>query len=396
MQGRPVVYMHIGAPKTGTTWLQRILWRNRPNLRKAGVLYPGPPNQPAHFKAALDLRGVGFGYGKSRMAQPVGAWDLVAEEARAWPGRTVISHEVFVWASEDQVRRAVDSLAPADVHIVFTARDLVRQLPAVWQEDVKNGHTLPFDDFIRDVAEPGANGRSGEWFWGAQAAHECLPRWASVVGDDQVHVVTVPPSGSAPELLWGRFAGCVGIDGLFEPDLSPEANPSMGLAETEMLRRVNLALNGRLPWHRYERLIKRRLAEKVLAQRPDKVRIDVPPAWYPWAYDRSVEVVEGLRASGYDIVGSLEDLIPPSPDERPGDKNRELSSEDVLEAAVDTLADTLLELHRRAASREAMDGSADGFGGRARENAGKVLRRAGSVVWQGRMRGRRALRGARR
>ena len=36
------LYLHIGLPKTGTTYLQTILWQNRAALSAQAVLVPGP------------------------------------------------------------------------------------------------------------------------------------------------------------------------------------------------------------------------------------------------------------------------------------------------------------------------------------------------------------------
>ncbi|HVX35469.1 MAG TPA: hypothetical protein VHC71_04540, partial [Hyphomicrobium sp.] len=33
-------YIHIGAPKTGSTFLQRVFYDNRGELRTRGLLYP--------------------------------------------------------------------------------------------------------------------------------------------------------------------------------------------------------------------------------------------------------------------------------------------------------------------------------------------------------------------
>src|SRR5262245_64817592 len=126
------VYLHVGTPKSGTTSLQELLWRNRERLRGAGLLYPG--DQPdAHFLATLDLLDRHF-HGQ---AAADGAWERLAAEVQAWGGTAVISHEMLAPARPDTVRRAMDSLAGVEVHIVCTARDLARQVPAVWQEDVK-------------------------------------------------------------------------------------------------------------------------------------------------------------------------------------------------------------------------------------------------------------------
>ena len=36
--------------------------------------------------------------------------------------------------------------------------------------------------------------------------------WSEVVSTDRVHLVTLPPSGSDPSVLWNRFCTTVGID----------------------------------------------------------------------------------------------------------------------------------------------------------------------------------------
>ena len=35
------VFLHVGLPKTGTTYLQSIVWANKTVLREQGVLLPG-------------------------------------------------------------------------------------------------------------------------------------------------------------------------------------------------------------------------------------------------------------------------------------------------------------------------------------------------------------------
>ena len=72
--------IHVGAPKTGTTYLQLVLGRNQQTLALRGLLYPG--TSPSH-DAALDLRGVSFGRGVQ--TRPAYAWDrLAGEVADGW------------------------------------------------------------------------------------------------------------------------------------------------------------------------------------------------------------------------------------------------------------------------------------------------------------------------
>lgn len=37
---RKRVFLHVGTPKTGTSYLQDVLFHNRPVLRDAGINYP--------------------------------------------------------------------------------------------------------------------------------------------------------------------------------------------------------------------------------------------------------------------------------------------------------------------------------------------------------------------
>ena len=53
MTGR--VFLHVGLPKTGTTYLQDCLWGNKQALAERGVLLPGR-HRRRHLLASLDLR----------------------------------------------------------------------------------------------------------------------------------------------------------------------------------------------------------------------------------------------------------------------------------------------------------------------------------------------------
>ena len=48
-------FVHVGPPKTGTTYLQSVLWNNRKRLRRNRVLLPGGA-KVEHFRAAKDLK----------------------------------------------------------------------------------------------------------------------------------------------------------------------------------------------------------------------------------------------------------------------------------------------------------------------------------------------------
>lgn len=323
----PAVYFHIGVPKSGTTYLQQTLCRNRTALRAAGVLYPGIGD--SHFLACQDLLGWGIsGEGRHR---PVGGWPQLVDEIKRWRGSAVIDHELFCGASPAIVDCALDDLAFADVHIVLTARDLARQLPAVWQTRLRMGGAGSYAGFLKAV-RPGPPGRgTARPFWSNQALPAILKRWGRNLAPDHIHVVTVPPSDGEPDLLWRRFAGVLGVDPDAFPAAPRGANTSLGAAEAAVLRRINETVaDQHLPWPLYASAFKNRLAP-ALARRGGP-RIELPEDVYQWAVERSEAVVAKLQRAGYDVVGDLGDLVPRH--RQTGADPDTVAAEDQLDAAV--------------------------------------------------------------
>jgi hypothetical protein len=351
---RPVVFLHVGAPKTGTTFLQDVMWHHRDQLADDGVLFTRK-RYGDHFQATLDLRQVKSLRTDNKAAQ--GAWDRVARRARKWPGTSVISHELFAAARPRQVRRALASLAPADVHIVYTARDLWRQLPAEWQESTKHGRKFSFDEFLTDVVDKGSAGVVGKWFWSVHDILDVLDRWGSDLPRDHVHVVTVPPSGADAGLLWRRFAGLVGIDAERYDTEVARSNASLGSAEVGLVRRVNAALGDQLPNKQRLRYVKDLLAQRILVAGPNRHKIIAPPDRYAWTHARAEEFIAGIRAGGYDVVGDLEELRPLAPpDEQTYLHPDDVPESEVISVAVEAIA--RLAMHMARMREEHMAGVA--------------------------------------
>jgi hypothetical protein len=336
------VFVHVGAPKTGTTFLQHVLWANRSALADQGALYWGQvPGD--HFFAAQDLRGRYFrGHPHPRVA---GAWERLAGAARDWTGPTVlISHELLSTCTPEQADRAVESLRPHEVHVVLTARDLARQIPAMWQESVKNGRVVPYRRYLQTLQRPNPIA-VGRIFWRTQDAVDILERWATAVPPERIHVVTVPPRGADPSLLWQRFCTVAGLSPApLDDNVSTHGNVSLGLAEAELLRRLNVRLGKELSWPEHEELLKGFMTRKVLSGRPGSTRTGIPAPKREWVLERSRTMVEGLRAGGYDVVGSLDDLVPEFGSEP--DATPDPSADEVLDTAVDALG-VLLTKHVR-------------------------------------------------
>jgi hypothetical protein len=303
---QPTVYLHIGPPKTGTTYIQDVLWRNRRQLAKHGVSLPG--SRPSeHFHAALDLRGMAFGGHEDPAVK--GSWArLAAKASGASSSKVVISHELFAGADDEEISTAVAALAPSPVHVVYGARDLARQLPAVWQESLKNRRSRRYASFLDTALGPDGNG-SDAAFWQSQDPVETLCRWSRHVPAAQVHVITLPQAGAPTDLLWKRFCQALDIDPAgFDLDVA-RINSSLTVVEAEVLRRLNKALPADLDWPSYERIVKRRF-NLLSEERTRGKKLKVPRRRRDAVLARAAEVTAALSAADYDIVGDLADLTP--------------------------------------------------------------------------------------
>ncbi len=312
--------LHVGLPKTGTTYLQGLLAHHRDALRDAGVLNPFVRPQ-AMFLGAVEVRGSHEKFGLTE-EDVAGAWAALCERVRTHDGVSVISHEILGGAEPDEIAAALRPLAGMDVEVVVTARDLGRQATAHWQEEVKLGDTRSFADFEREQYR--ADGRPRPHFWHAQDYAAALRRWSTAVPAHRVHLVTCPPPGAAADVLWRRFADACGIpDGVVDPAAVPPANTSLGTEAIALLRAVNAALAGRITPREHARYVKRDLAEGVLARQagtppraPAALADVLVPAAAAWRRD--------VEAAGHPVHGDLADLAPvlaapgdPHPDEVP-------------------------------------------------------------------------------
>ncbi|MDT4916729.1 MAG: hypothetical protein QOH89_1429 [Pseudonocardiales bacterium] len=345
-RARRVVYLHIGEPKSATTFLQEVLWHNRAALARQGVYLPGLHAQE-HFRATQDLREV-----RQPADDPsgpwAGEWATLAGQAARTAGVSVISHELLAAATAEQAARAVASLQPAEVHIVLTVRDFGRLLPAEWQETVKHRNRQTWQRWVgRVIGGPDAPPRRrARWFWAVHDTAEVLRRWSADIPAERVHIVTVPRPGGPPELIWERFASVIGVDPQGMDLSAARPNASLGLAEVEALRRLNVAL-GRdgLPDWFYAVHVKEALAHGVLAQRPATLRPVLRPRQADWARSRATALIADLRDAGYDVVGDLAELLPAEQPDMPGRGARKGSAaapaQAVLDAAVAALADVL-------------------------------------------------------
>ena len=82
------IFLHIGAMKSGTSFVQQKMLANKQALRDQGVLFPGE-RWREQVVAVQDVLGTKRGGVKPE--DTIGAWDRLVEEMRAWEGTAVVS-----------------------------------------------------------------------------------------------------------------------------------------------------------------------------------------------------------------------------------------------------------------------------------------------------------------
>jgi hypothetical protein len=138
------------------------------------------------------------------------------------------------------------------------------------------------------------------------------------------------------------FAAANNLDPATLTPASSLGNPSVGVAETELLRRLNVGLAGRLNERQYLHAVNRAV-KPALRERTSSTRIRLPESQRGWVTERCQEMVELLKNGRYDIVGDLDDLMPSEevdPGRAGGDPDQ-VSDRDLAEAAVDALTATV-------------------------------------------------------
>ncbi len=362
---RPVVYLHIGTMKSGTTYLQQRLSANRDSLARHGVNWPGR-SWGAQVRAVNDLLDWRPGKPEPRL------WNEMAAALLAHRGTSILSMEFLFVAQPHQIEHVASTLAGADLHVVLTLRDSTAAAPSQWQTDVRSGMKTSWADYARSMAIVGRASprlttrvpmmKAARHFALRHSVELVLGPWLSRIPPEHFHTVLVPMSREDPDLLWKRFREATSIPPESAPERPRFARQSLGYASASLVSRVNKKFDAtRAPAYRI--MVRRFLCEEVLSPHSElEAPIPLTRQVYRAGIRQNIRNRRALIASSVPVIGNLDEL-PVTPDEarlavlpaevEEPNLDEYLVAADTAIAALDAKAAALGSSHSTTADHEA-------------------------------------------
>ena len=300
------VVIHIGPPKTGSTTLQDALHHNRDDLKRMGIRYAGSGTQSAAAAMAATRR-------RDRTTGrqvPASAWkQLLKEMKNSIESTVVVSSEWFAAATPAQIRTISQELPGAEYQIVIALRSLDRVLPSRWRQNVVEGATYSFTEWLELIFSPSTNPYSTR-FWHQHRHDELVQRWGEVFGQRAITAICVDDAD--PDRLLRHMESLIGAQEGALGSSRHVRNMSLDGVTVEGIRRFNLLAeeHGVPPELRYLTVTR-----GVVPQIEQGVQSDgsstgrVPAQYADRCVAESTRIVKELRSSGANILGNLDELI---------------------------------------------------------------------------------------
>ena len=118
------IFVHVGTPKTGTTYLQSLLWSNKSVLAEQGLLLPSDRVRDHYLLSNIARATEDVLTGMS--PRGLSSWDRMLDEVSGWPTDVLISHELFAMVLPDRAEWVIDQLESSPTRSTRSWR------PATW------------------------------------------------------------------------------------------------------------------------------------------------------------------------------------------------------------------------------------------------------------------------
>lgn len=302
--------IHTGFHKSGTTALQESLAENRKSLKEEGVLYPSIGTK-SHHRAAWSINEKVWGWkkrGGERVSPKV--WENLVKRINNSAEETVIiSSEFFSELDGEKIRKISEDVKGREIEILFTLRPLVKLLPSSYQQYLKYGMKIKYEEWLHEVFNNREKTKVSPSFWKRHEHSKVIARWVDIFGANKVTVLIADEA--KPEFLFQEVNNLLGLPKETLVAAKKGSNRSLTIEEIALLLEINNQFPKNRTWDEYEIFIRdgyiRQLTDHVLPTK-DQERLLTPQ----WAIDRANELgsetAKDLQKYGIRIIGELETL----------------------------------------------------------------------------------------
>lgn len=218
-----ILYLHIGPHKTGTTYIQSNLYRNKELLKYLNYFYP----EPAKIIEAYNV------YCHQELFQKPQEIVKLLEQSNSF-SNYIVSFEGLSEYSKEQIIRLKQFIDEKieKVWIIFVVRNPAERLYSLWQEKVKHGYTMSFSRFIvENVLKP---------FQSSQMSYSlCIDNWLNIFGESSLRLIDY----HTQEDLFIKFLEAIDLDPLVIRDFQIKKNRlnvSLSIEKAEIIRTLNI------------------------------------------------------------------------------------------------------------------------------------------------------------
>lgn len=307
--------IHAGFHKTGTTALQHSLSASESALRSQGWNYPVLSHGNSQSDSALALAKRGWGWkGGGSKSIPMKTWDRLVTRINRDSGNSVISSEFFSELQLADIEKIKTAFPKHEVEIVFTVRALDALFPSNFQQALKGGSDLSYEDWLERILDDYQKRRRSS-FWRRNQHALVIERWAGVFGNKQITLITSDVQNQSA--LYERFETLLSL----KPD-SLVRESSTGLNRGLLLDEISLILsvnrnypkNGR--WNEYQTFIKHGVIDNLTSSPAGNVKEDnrlrTPAKFAKQISEIAKNELANLRDLDVDVLGSFDELEPGS------------------------------------------------------------------------------------
>lgn len=299
------VVLHIGPPKTGTTAVQASLDSSRKQLLEQGVSYLPETTQASLAAMSLTQRSDP----STGIRVPDEEWrSLAARVLKSRTRITIVSSEWLAAASEDHIARVRQMFISRDVQIILTIRSLSAILPSRWRQNVLEGATYGYEEWLHMVFNDRSSSQS-QRFWHQHRHDHLAQRWSRAFGMNNVHVVVVRENQPAFALEAIEEVLSVPKGTLKRDAAGANVSASDVVVEAVRLfnqRREQYGISRALGYT----AVSRGALMQLHRQQVGRSIADQLPTTYLDGLEReSRQIASGLRILGFPVYGDLDDLM---------------------------------------------------------------------------------------